>query len=59
MAVKNAVSNVSALLADFRASLAGTEYEGLSLIHIFHNRTSYQAHKRQFLSPLLHLFYTL
>lgn len=29
MAVKNAVSNVPALLADFRASLAGTEYEGL------------------------------
>lgn len=29
MAVKNAVTNVKTLLADFRASLDGTEYEGL------------------------------
>ena len=29
MAVKNAVTNVKTLLADFRASLADTEYEGL------------------------------
>ena len=29
MAVKNAVTNVKTLLEDFRASLDGTEYEGL------------------------------